>query len=393
MNQVVVGVFESNSEVERAREALASAGISSSAMKVHAADASRNAAAVSDEAEEGGIAHFFRTLFGGDKPHDSTHVYGEAVRRGHCVLTVQAADADEVNRVEEILEGCGAVDIDERAAEWDEGSSNTVDTDRTSMTGAASSQNAMGTSEDRTRSGQQTTIPVVNEELRVGKREVRRGGVRVFSHMSETPVEETVQLREEHAKVERRPVNRPATEADLAAFKEGSIEIRETVEEAVVDKSARVVEEVSVGKEVTQREEKVRDSVRRSDVQVDRLDEDRTGRSGGAMANAAGGQLNADDDDDYYRAHWQSNYGNSGGSYEEYAPAYGYGSELRNSGRYSNRSWDQVEPEARRDWETRYPDSTWERFKDSVRHGWERVTGSSGGRDRGSNTMDRRPSA
>src|SRR5690349_4002335 len=69
------------------------------------------------------------------------------------------------------------------------------------------------------------TLPVVEEQLKVGKRQVEGGGVRVFTHTSERPVEEQVTLREERASVERRPVDRPASDADLAAFKEGSIEV------------------------------------------------------------------------------------------------------------------------------------------------------------------------
>ena len=101
----------------------------------------------------------------------------------------------------------------------------------------------------------------------------------------------------------------------------------------------------------------------------------------------------SDDDDADYRAHWQANYAKSGGRYEDYAPAYGYGSELRSSGRYEGRSWDDVEPDARRDWESRYPDSAWERFKESVRHGWERLTGSAGTRAPRTDRPGRRPTA
>jgi uncharacterized protein (TIGR02271 family) len=97
--------------------------------------------------------------------------------------------------------------------------------------------------------------------------------VRVFTRVSQTPVQEQVQLREEHATIERRPVDRPATEADLAAFKEGSIEVRETAEEPVISKTARVVEEVVVGKEATERTETIDDIVRRTEVEVDRSKE------------------------------------------------------------------------------------------------------------------------
>ena len=109
----------------------------------------------------------------------------------------------------------------------------------------------------------------VEEELQVGKRSVSRGGVRVFSRIVEVPVEETVTLREEHAEVQRRDVDRPATQAELASFKEGAIEVRETGEKAVVAKTARVVGEVEVGKRVTEREETVGGTVRKTKVDVE----------------------------------------------------------------------------------------------------------------------------
>jgi len=113
----------------------------------------------------------------------------------------------------------------------------------------------------------ETTIPVVEEELRVGKREVERGGVRVESRVEEKPVVEEVQLREERVHVERRPVDRPVTDTDKA-FREGTLEVTERAEEAVVSKTARVVEEVVVGKQVEEHTETVRDTVRRTDVDV-----------------------------------------------------------------------------------------------------------------------------
>jgi len=77
---------------------------------------------------------------------------------------------------------------------------------------------------------------------------VQRGGVRLFTRTTERPVEQDIRLREEHARVERHPADRPATEAELGeAFKEKSVELRETAEEPVVAKTARVVEEVQIG--------------------------------------------------------------------------------------------------------------------------------------------------
>jgi stress response protein YsnF len=102
----------------------------------------------------------------------------------------------------------------------------------------------------------------------------------VVSRVSETPVEETVQLREQHATVARKPVNREVTDADMATFEEGTVEIRETAEEAVIGKTARVVEEVEVGTQVTQRDEKVSDTVRRTNVDVENCAGEKTAISG-----------------------------------------------------------------------------------------------------------------
>jgi uncharacterized protein (TIGR02271 family) len=202
-------------------------------------------------------------------------------------------------------------------------------------------------------------IPVVQEEVRVGKRQVERGGVRVFSRMVETPVNETVSLREEHVNVERRPVDRPVSPADVAALKDQTIELRETAEEAIVQKSARVVEEVVVGKEISQRKEQIQDTVRHTEVEVQPL------------------QRSALDDDTYYRNDWQTNYASLGGTYDDYAPAYRYGYDMRRDARYQGRNWDDVESDLRSDWDTRYGSSgssTWERMKAAVRSGWDRMT-------------------
>jgi len=217
--------------------------------------------------------------------------------------------------------------------------------------------------------GTSRAIPVVEEELKVGKREVQRGGVRVYSRIIETPVDQSIGLREEHVSVERRPVNQPISTADATAFKEQSIELRETAEEAVVQKSARVVEEVVVGKEVSQRQENIHDTVRRTEVQVENLAGD---QSLGASSNAMGMGLGSDD---AWRKDWDSNYSSLGGSYDDYAPAYRYGNEMRSSSQYKDRDWNDIESNLKSDWETRNPGaSTWDKFKNAVRRGWDKIT-------------------
>ena len=118
----------------------------------------------------------------------------------------------------------------------------------------------------------EVVLPIVEEQLRIGKRTVERGGVNVRTTSQEVPVQETVNLREENVTVERRPVDRAVGNAP-DAFREGTIEITETAEVPVVSKEARVVEEVVVGKEVTERQETVRDTVKRTEVEVDEVNQ------------------------------------------------------------------------------------------------------------------------
>lgn len=292
-------------------------------------------------------------------------LYAEGVKRGGVLVTVRTAD-DLADRAADILDDHGATDVDERSNEWRTGGwtgpstamtgvptgDGTSLTDRTPMTDRTPLTDRSSTAYtdvDRERS-----IPVVQEDLLVGKRDVQRGGVRVYSQMREQPVEEQVTLRDETVRVERRPTDRPATEGDLRAFQEGTIELTETDEEAVVGKRARVVEEVVVGKEVNQRTETIRDTVRRTEVTVD--------------------QIGATDYDTDFRSDFQTRYGSRGSDYNSYAPAYQFGSTYANNEQYRTGDWSTVEPNMRRDWESR-GHGKWDDFKDAIRFGWDRVRG------------------
>lgn len=80
-------------------------------------------------------------------------------------------------------------------------------------------------------------------------------------------MQEELRLREENVSVNRTTVNSKATDADLAAFKEGEIEMIETKEVPLVNKQARVVEEVSLAKKVTERNETIKDTVKKTEVE------------------------------------------------------------------------------------------------------------------------------
>jgi uncharacterized protein (TIGR02271 family) len=179
-------------------------------------------------------------------PEEDAHTYAEGVRRGGTLVTATAHTDLQSKRAVEIFQRHGAVDIEQRAASWrEEGWSGRL-------------------------SDQGETIPVVKEELAVGKRKVSKGAVKVYSRVQERPVQETVNLQDEKAHIERRPVDRPASAADQAAFNERVYEVRETEEEPVVEKRTRVKEEVSVGKQKRERKQTVRDTVRETEVEVER---------------------------------------------------------------------------------------------------------------------------
>jgi stress response protein YsnF len=176
---------------------------------------------------------------------DEAAVYAEAIGKGRSMVTVQAPD-ERADETFEMMNDLGAQDLDELLAE------------------AEASQEQEETEE---------TVPVVEEQVSIGKRKVMRGGVRVTSTVSERPVEETLRLREEKVEVEQTSADRKLSPQEAEkAFAQKTVELAETAEEAVISKEARVVEEVSLRKSAAEREETVQAKARRTDVKVEELE-------------------------------------------------------------------------------------------------------------------------
>ena len=394
MNQTVVGVFDSYEAAERAAAELGRLGFERSEMQIQAAESRSTTTAGSSSSrsrddDEGtgvmaSIRHFFAELFGDDDDH-AGH-YAEAVRRGSAVLTVTTDDT-RLDVAREALTNAGAIDIDEQVSAWrSEGWTGNDSSAAPVMAREQSTTVREQTARDQTARGQserEDVLPVVREELEIGKRQVGGGAVRVVSRVVSRPVSESVELRREEAVVERKPVDREASKADLGAFQERTVEVQEMAERPVVQKTARVVEEVVVGKRVSSETQVVEDTVRSTEVDVervgDRQGEERGARTEGAVAGAVGGAATTArrsfaDLDDEFRRDFQTNYASSGGTYDQYQPAYRSGYETRGDSRYANREWNDVEPEIRQRWESEHPGSAWERFKAAVRRGWDRAT-------------------
>jgi stress response protein YsnF len=270
-NRTVAAYYDDDSAADRAIEQLRAAGIQNDS--IHRVQAPRD----QQLQQGGGLFHDLKRLF---LPDSERAGYEEGVRRGGVVLAVRSSEG-EIDQIIEILETTGPADIDQRQNEWRDagwtGQAGTgagatgADATGAGATGAGATGATDATRTTGTTGERDETIPVVEEELRVGKREVGRGSVRVRSWIVEQPVEASVQLREEHVEVERRPVDRPVG-ATEQPFEERTIEAVERAEEAVVQKTARVKEEIAVRKDAEERTETVRDKVRRTEVEVEQGD-------------------------------------------------------------------------------------------------------------------------
>jgi uncharacterized protein (TIGR02271 family) len=244
--QTVVGIFNTAAEAQRAVQQLEQAGFALDYVDVaHREAANQGTGRTSDDS----IGGFFSNLFGSDDNDDARN-YTAAAQRGSSVVTVHVDSSEQGHRAASILDNAGAVDVD--------GDTTTGTTNAQANTYAQTGDNTQ-------------RAEVIEENLQVGKRVEQTGGVRLRSRIVERPVEASVRLREEHVTVQRTPVDRPATEADFNTFKEGEIELTESAERAVVAKEAHVVEEVTLGKEVTEREEVIHDTVRKTEVDVEQI--------------------------------------------------------------------------------------------------------------------------
>jgi uncharacterized protein (TIGR02271 family) len=274
--QVITAFFDSRSEATKAIEDLVKAGIPRAGIRLMpetegSVSTTTSSSYDTNKDEKGFWASLEEFFF----PAEDRYTYAEAMHRG-TIMVSASVDPSHAEIAEDILEKYGTVDIEERAASWRKEGWGGYSGGSTAVgTGATRAGLTGQTARTGTTAGDEV-IPVVEEQLRVGKRQVRAGRVRIRSYVVETPVQEQVNLRQERVSLERRAVDRPVTGADEALFRDRTIDAEERSEEAVISKDARVKEEVVVKKNVEDRTQTVQDTVRRTEVDVD---DDRTNRS------------------------------------------------------------------------------------------------------------------
>jgi uncharacterized protein (TIGR02271 family) len=218
----IVGLFKSRKDAQNAQRDLHGAGFDKDTVTVINNDSDR----------------LDQVFTGAGMQNSDTIVYRDGLRRGETVVMARTDQDAHIEQAGDIFDRHQPVNIERRQRELTDG-------------GVLS-------------------IPVIEEELRVGKRVVERGGVRIFVHVETIPVEVPVTLRDETISVERRPVDQVIDNPDaILDQQQQSAELREIDEEPVVEKRVVVKEELVIRKDVEERTETIRDTVRRTDVDVE----------------------------------------------------------------------------------------------------------------------------
>jgi len=173
MAKTAVALYETENEAQQVVNELTNVGFSRSSIRMI------------DDNDSDTVT----TLTNAGLPHSDADAYFEGIRRGGHLVMITTED-DEIDTAVDIMDRYNSVNIQERAEMWrGEGWSMQSDMDTSSgrqatMSGRQGRSGAALHDHDQ----EEATIPVVEEELRVGKRQVESGGVRVRTHVEEKPV-------------------------------------------------------------------------------------------------------------------------------------------------------------------------------------------------------------
>jgi uncharacterized protein (TIGR02271 family) len=316
----VIGLFDNQEEAMRAYTALAEEGYALADLDILTND---------DKDDEPKLA-----LLKAYVPEPDATIYLEGVKNGGTIITANVAES-QVARAAETMSGFEMVNIAKRA---DELRIRSVDLPQ-----------LIDTAVD------ENVIEVIEEDLEVGKAEVERGRMRIYNVVTEREVTQDVGLRDETIRVSRRPVNRSvAINQDL--FRPRSFEMVEMDEIAQVSKTARVVEEVYLGKDVAEKIETIKETLRRQDVEIEEIS---------AMKAF----------DEYipqFRTYVDDKLASKGLTFDDVQPGLKFGYSLATTEPFRSSPWKAVQDDAKHLWEEKNP-GTWDQNKAVVKYAWEAV--------------------
>lgn len=320
-------------------------------------------------------------------PEDDSWDFAKAVREGGNIVLVRSQDTDKIDEIEQLMEKNEAIDLDDRRAMWrdkahmrdesfpedhhentvlraggpstDMSSNGTLAQDTHDRYAGASRDVASTARLHKPATHDDAGLQEAHEELRVSKKKVAVGTVRVHKQVKEEEVEEDIKLRSETVEIERRPID-PSEKIDDAddIFREETIEFTEYAEEPVVEKVVRLDDEYVAKHNVEEHKETVHDTVRRTVVNIEPLTRELRPED------------SYDSHEPHFREHYTGNFAEHGG-YDEYSPAYRYGHAFGASEQYADFSYDEVEPALRHSYEAQYGSGTFDRYRDAARYGFD----------------------
>ncbi|MFB6326134.1 YsnF/AvaK domain-containing protein [Pantoea deleyi] len=261
----IVTLFDSAQQAEAAKRNLVKAGFSD-----------RDISLISGERlqQEGhSVRHpsLWQRLFGHTVDQDQADVYTRAMDKGGVVLTLRTEE-EKLARAMTILHSHDSVEVPSRMQSSVEKGTRAPGIDPTAGKQFAGEINDSQAEPQRSSlTGDESEADILRlaeEQVEVGKRLVSEGSTRVRRYTVTDSVSEDISLHEQHADIFRRSVNEPALAGEVD-WSEKTVEVAETHEQPVINKTTHVKEEVVVRTEGSDRTETVNDTVRRQEVDID----------------------------------------------------------------------------------------------------------------------------
>lgn len=298
--------------------------------------------------EETGIGEFFRALVGKDDEKNRANAYTHAVSEGHIILQVNANTDEEADRASQIMNSYDLIDIDEYSLslsnrmEGEAGMTTVpsylqrgateVVTGGASETSASSRPSGTAMSADSAESDMAGLPPNVDDNIEVTR--------------------EFDDLQKGKPKDQRASAQQPMSSQGAGGMMSSPAS---GISGAGVSSTTSTPSDAERSSTMTRPTETDRSTTRQS-----------------AETRMSGGAHNIPEDAEF-QSHWQHSYWTSGGSYDDYAPAYRYGADYADNDTNPNHQWADVEMRLRNEWEAYNSQETnsWEKNKDAILYGWE----------------------
>jgi uncharacterized protein (TIGR02271 family) len=265
--ETVVAVFDTAAHAEAAIKALKAGGFADADISLFDdARLKSGKAAIAAGVQEAGLWH---RLFGRDVHQHEAAVYGQTIEEGGVVVSARVLDSEVAHAIA-ILDLHRPVDVHDRALTSGIAPADHVAAVEKKLDAVPLAPAQQVAVSPKLAAANDEVLRLAEEQLQVGKQMVETGRTRVRRFVTERDASADVNLHEEHAEVLRRAVTDPKFVGNID-WADREIEMVESAEHALVNKTARVVEEVSLKKIGTDHVETVHDKLRRQQVEIERV--------------------------------------------------------------------------------------------------------------------------